>query len=935
MKTLLLIDGSSYLYRAFHAMPDLRSPQGEPTGAIYGMVNMLARLSKEVRFDYSACIFDAKGKTFRDELYPDYKANRPSMPTDLAAQIVTVHEVVRASGWPLLMVDGVEADDVIGTLARTAAAAGMQVIISTGDKDMAQLVTPQVSLVNTMTNENLDEAGVLEKFGVPPNRIIDYLTLIGDKVDNVPGVDKCGPKTAVKWLQEYDSLDGVIAHAANVGGKVGDNLRAALDWLPRGRELITIKCDVDLSAELPAGLDNLLHGERNLPRLAELFSDCGFRTFLREVQQAMGGTAEVAISAPAVQPARGSDLFGATSDMFGDDTPAANVAVPVAAAPLARHYDTILSDAQLDDWLHRLAAADIVSVDTETTSLDPLQAQIVGLSFAIEPGHAAYLPLAHRGPDAPQQLDRDATLAKLKPWLEDAGKKKLGQNLKYDRHVLANHGITLRGVADDTLLASYVIESHLRHNMDDLARRHLNETTVSYEDICGKGAKQIGFDEVAVEVAANYAAEDADITLRLNQHFAPLLSGRLQSVYRDIELPVAEVLFKMERHGVLIDRDILAAQSHQLGSEMLRLEQEAYALAGQPFNLNSPKQLQEILFGRLGIPTKGVRKTASGGFSTDEEVLEKLALDFPLPKLILQYRGLAKLKSTYTDKLPTLINPHTGRVHTNYAQAVAITGRLSSNDPNLQNIPVRTAEGRRVREAFVAPAGQVIVSADYSQIELRIMAHLSGDAGMLAAFASGEDIHKATAAEVFGVALAEVSSEQRRAAKAINFGLIYGMGKYGLASQLGISNDAAQQYIDSYFRKYPGVADYMQRTRAEAAEQGYVETVFGRRLYLPEIRAANQARRAGAERAAINAPMQGTAADLIKLAMLAVQGWLEAEQLQSKLIMQVHDELVLQVVDAELALVRERLPQLMAGVAALKVPLLAEVGVGPSWEAAH
>ncbi|MFC4848931.1 DNA polymerase I [Vogesella sp. GCM10023246] len=912
-------------------MPDLRSPQGEPTGAIYGMVNMLARLSKEVRFDYSACIFDAKGKTFRDELYPEYKANRPSMPTDLAAQIATVHEVVRASGWPLLMVDGVEADDVIGTLARTAAAAGMQVIISTGDKDMAQLVTPQVSLVNTMTNENLDEAGVKEKFGVPPNRIIDYLTLIGDKVDNVPGVDKCGPKTAVKWLEEYDSLDGVIAHAANVGGKVGDNLRAALEWLPKGRELITIKCDVDLAAELPAGLDSLLHGTRQLPRLAELFSDCGFRTFLREVQQAMGGT-EVAAETPPVQSASSSDLFGATTDLFGD----APVATPAApAASLARHYDTILTDAQLDDWLQQLTAADIVSLDTETTSLDPLQARIVGLSFAIEPGHAAYLPLAHRGPDAPQQLERDATLAKLKPWLEDAGKKKLGQNLKYDRHVLANHGITLRGVADDTLLASYVIESHLRHNMDDLARRHLDETTVSYEEICGKGAKQIGFDEVAVEVAANYAAEDADITLRLNRHFAPLLSGKLLSVYRDIELPVAEVLFKMERNGVLIDRDILAAQSHQLGSEMLRLEQESYALAGQPFNLNSPKQLQEILFGKLGIPTKGVRKTASGGFSTDEEVLEKLALDFPLPKLILQYRGLAKLKSTYTDKLPTLINPHTGRVHTNYAQAVAITGRLASNDPNLQNIPVRTVEGRRVREAFVAPAGHVIVSADYSQIELRIMAHLSGDAGMLAAFASGEDIHKATAAEVFGVPLAEVSNDQRRAAKAINFGLIYGMGKYGLASQLGISNDAAQQYIDSYFRKYPGVADYMQRTRADAAEQGYVETVFGRRLYLPEIRAANQARRAGAERAAINAPMQGTAADLIKLAMLAVQGWLEAEQLQSKLIMQVHDELVLEVAEAELALVRERLPQLMAGAAALKVPLLAEVGVGPSWEAAH
>ncbi|WP_189374900.1 DNA polymerase I [Vogesella alkaliphila] len=932
MKTLLLIDGSSYLYRAFHAMPDLRSPTGDPTGAIYGMVNMLRRLEKEVQFDYSACIFDAKGKTFRDELYPEYKANRPSMPGDLAAQVPTVHEVVRASGWPLLMVDGVEADDVIGTLARSAEAAGMRVIVSTGDKDMAQLVTPAVTLVNTMTNENLDEAGVQEKFGVPPGLIIDYLTLIGDKVDNVPGVDKCGPKTAVKWLEEYGTLDGVIAHAANVGGKVGDNLRAALDWLPRGRELITIKCDVPLQAELPQGMDTLRHGSKDKARLAELFAACGFRTFLREVSEAAADTATVtpaATRAPAAQPTSG--------DLFGDDgaaAPATVVAVGNDPA-IVRHYDTILSTGQLDAWLQRLAAAEVVSLDTETTSLDQMQARLVGISFSVAAGQAAYLPLAHRGPDAPQQVDFDATLARLKPWLEDAGKKKLGQNLKYDRHVFANHGITLRGVVDDTLLASYVIESHLRHNMDDLARRHLNETTVSYEEICGKGAKQIGFAEVAVDVAANYAAEDADITLRLAQHFAPLLSGKLAEVYRDIELPVAEVLFAMERNGVLIDREQLAAQSHQLGSEMLRLEQAAYAQAGQPFNLNSPKQLQEILFGKLGIPTKGVRKTPSGGFSTDEEVLEKLALDHPLPKLILQYRGLAKLKSTYTDKLPALINPQTGRVHTTYAQAVAITGRLASSDPNLQNIPVRTAEGRRVREAFIAAPGHVIVSADYSQIELRIMAHLSGDAGMLAAFASGEDIHKATAAEVFSTPLGEVTTEQRRAAKAINFGLIYGMGEFGLASQLDISRDAAKLYIDSYFRKYPGVAEYMQQTRDAAREQGYVETVFGRRLYLPEIRAANQARRAGAERAAINAPMQGTAADLIKLAMIAVQGWLERERLQSKLIMQVHDELVLEVAESELVLVREKLPQLMAGVAELKVPLLAEVGVGSSWESAH
>ena len=934
MKTLLLIDGSSYLYRAFHAMPDLRSPQGEPTGAIYGMVNMLARLEKEVQFDYSACIFDAKGKTFRDALYPEYKANRPSMPAELAAQIDTVHEVVRASGWPLLMVEGVEADDVIGTLARQAEAAGMQVIISTGDKDMAQLVTPAVSLVNTMTNEHLDEAGVKEKFGVPPSLIIDYLTLIGDKVDNVPGVDKCGPKTAVKWLEQYGSLAAVIDNAANVGGKVGENLRAVLDWLPRGRELITIKCDVELYHELPQGMDNLRHGSKQYAQLAVLFAQCGFRTFLREVNDKLGG-------AVAANPAPAQAPLHVSGSLFGDDLDtvsalAAGIEPQLAPPPaVERRYETILTQAQLDAWLHKLATAEVVSVDTETTSLDPMQARIVGLSFAVQAGEAAYLPLAHCGPDAPEQLDFDAVLAQLKPWLEDASRPKLGQNLKYDRHVLANHGITLRGVVDDTLLASYVIESHERHGMDDLARRHLGETTVTYEEICGKGAKQIGFAEVAVDVAANYAAEDADITLRLAQHFAPQLAGALGSVYRDMELPVAEVLFAMERTGVLIDRDKLAAQSHQLGSEMLQLEQQAYALAGQPFNLNSPKQLQEILFGKLGIPTKGVRKTPSGGFSTDEEVLEKLALDHPLPKLILQYRGLAKLKSTYTDKLPTLIHPQTGRVHTTYAQAVAITGLLASCDPNLQNIPVRTAEGRRVREALIAEPGFVIVSADYSQIELRIMAHLSADEGMLAAFASGEDIHKATAAEVFGTPLAEVSSEQRRAAKAINFGLIYGMGKYGLASQLGITNDAAQLYIDSYFRKYPGVADYMQRTREQAAEQGYVETVFGRRLYLPDIRAGNQARRAGAERAAINAPMQGTAADLIKLAMIAVQGWLLQDGLRSRLIMQVHDELVLEVAQNELDVVRTRLPQLMAGVAALKVPLLAEVGVGDSWEAAH
>ncbi|UJB33398.1 DNA polymerase I [Chromobacterium sp. Beijing] len=922
MKTLLLIDGSSYLYRAFHAMPDLRSPDGRPVGAVYGMVNMLRRLEKEVQFDYSACVFDAKGKTFRDDLYPEYKANRPSMPEELASQITAVHEVVQASGWPMLVVPGVEADDVIGTLARAGAAAGMRVVISTGDKDMAQLVDGQVSIVNTMTNETFDRDGVKDKFGVPPELIVDYLTLIGDKVDNVPGVDKCGPKTAVKWLEQYGSLDAVIAQAAEVGGKVGENLRAALDWLPKGRELITIKCDVDLNADMPYGLDSLQHGLKDKPRLAELYQGLGFRTFYREVTEGE----EMPAVAQTAGGTQGDDLFAIEA---AQDSPA----LPETAAE--RRYETILEAAQLDAWLAKLAAADVVSLDTETTSLDQMQARIIGVSFSVRSGEAAYLPLGHHYAGAPEQLDLERSLAKLKPWLEDAGKKKCGQNLKYDRHVFANHGIRLAGVVDDSLLASYVVESHERHNMDDLARRHLGESTVSYEEICGKGAKQIGFGEVDIDTAANYAAEDADITLRLNQYFSGLLNGRLREVYRDIELPVAEVLFAMERHGVLIDRERLATQSHQLGTEMLKLENQAYDLARQPFNLNSPKQLQEILFGKLGIPTKGVKKTPSGGYSTDESVLETLALEHPLPKCILAYRGLAKLKSTYTDKLPQLINAATGRVHTNYAQAVAITGRLASSDPNLQNIPVRTSEGRRVREAFIAPPGHVIVSADYSQIELRIMAHLSDDAGMLRAFASGEDIHRATAAEVFGVELSQVSADQRRAAKAINFGLIYGMSAFGLAAQLDIERSAAQQYIDRYFMRYPGVAEYMQTTRETAREQGYVETVFGRRLYLPEIKLSNPARRAGAERAAINAPMQGTAADLIKLAMIATQDWLQGEGLGSKLIMQVHDELVLEVPDAELELVKRRLPEIMAGVAKLKVPLLAEVGAGESWESAH
>lgn len=916
MKTLLLIDGSSYLYRAFHAMPDLRSREGLPTGAIYGMANMLRRLHKEIEFDYSACIFDAKGRTFRDDLYPDYKANRPSMPEDLALQIEAVHQLVAAAGWPILTVPGVEADDVIGTLAQQAEAAGWHVIISTGDKDMAQLVSPQVSLVNTMSNEVLDITGVQAKFGVLPALIVDYLTLIGDKVDNVPGVDKCGPKTAVKWLQTYGNLDGVLAHAETIGGVVGEKLRQALAHLPLSRRLITIRCDVDLQSFLPTGLEALAKRSADTAQLATLYQHFGFNSWLREL-----APAETASAAAHEQ-----------KELFGASPPSQPVVSP---SSLARTYVTILTDAMLADWLDRISRASVVAVDTETTSLDQLSARLVGISLSVTPGEAAYLPLAHRGTDIAAQPDFEKTLAQLKPWLEDPKAKKLGQNLKYDRHVFANHGIMLAGIVDDTLLASYVLESHLTHNMDDLAERHLGEQTLHYEDVCGKGARQIGFDEVDLDTATRYAAEDADITLRLNHALHALLDERQEWVYRQIELPVAQVLFTMERTGVLIDRHCLTGLSHQFGQRMLALEQTAYALAGQPFNLNSPKQLQEILFGNLGISTKGVKKTPSGGFSTDESVLETLALDHPLPKCLLEYRGLAKLKSTYTDKLPQLIRPDTGRVHTNYAQAVAVTGRLASAEPNLQNIPIRSTEGRKVREAFIAPPDHVIVSADYSQIELRIMAHVSGDPGMLKAFANGEDIHQATAAQVFAVPLAEVTRDQRRYAKSINFGLIYGMGAFGLANQLEIGRSAAQVFIDRYFMQYPGVAEYMQRTRTQAKQCGYVETVFGRRLYLPDILSSNPGRRSAAERAAINAPMQGSAADLIKLAMIAVQNWLVQEGLHSKLVMQVHDELVLEVAMHELDKVREHLPGLMAGVAKLAVPLQADVGVGPNWEAAH
>ncbi|MDE2430386.1 MAG: DNA polymerase I [Burkholderiales bacterium] len=923
--TLLLVDGSSYLYRAFHAMPDLRNPQGEPTGAIYGMINMLRRLRSDYPAAYMACVFDAKGKTFRDDLYPEYKAQRAPMPDDLRLQIEPIHEAVAAMGWPILMVEGVEADDVIGTLAVAATKLGFNTVVSTGDKDLAQLVNKNVTLINTMSNETMDEPGVLAKFGVPPNRIVDYLTLIGDTVDNVPGVTKCGPKTAVKWLTEFDSLDGVIANADKIKGVVGENLRAALDWLPQGRVLITVKTDCDLSGHYESITDSLVAKPESKEALLAFFTRYGFKTWLRELSgDATAGATP--LKSAASNAAANNAHSPAQAGLFNDEAP---------SAATIKNYETVLTETALDAWIARIHSAQLTSVDTETTSLEPMTAQLVGISLCCEVGHACYIPVAHRYGDAPVQLSREFVLAKLKNWLEDDSKAKVGQNLKYDSHIFANHGVSLRGIVHDTLLESYVFESHKSHDMDSLALRHLGKKTISFEEVCGKGASQIGFDQVDIERATDYAAEDADITLQLHLAMWPEIEPdpKLLRVYHDIELPTSVVLQKIERNGVLIDKDLLATQSHEIGQRLLELEQKAYELAEQPFNLNSPKQLGEIFFGKLGLPI--VKKTPSGAPSTDEEVLQKLAEDYPLPKVLLEYRGLAKLKSTYTDKLPKMVNADTGRVHTNYAQAVAVTGRLASNDPNLQNIPVRTAEGRRIREAFVAAPGNVIISADYSQIELRIMAHISGDESLLKAFAQGEDIHRATAAEIFGVALDEVSSEQRRYAKVINFGLIYGMSAFGLAGNLGIERAAAQSYIDKYFQRYPGVAQYMADTRTKAKAHGYVETVFGRRLWLAEINSPNGPRRQGAERAAINAPMQGTAADLIKLAMIAVQNWLETDKLQSKMIMQVHDELVLEVPQAELELVKRKLPELMANVAQLNVPLLAEVGVGANWEEAH
>ncbi|MGV0952953.1 MAG: DNA polymerase I [Fluviibacter sp.] len=913
MPTLLLVDGSSYLYRAFHALPDLRNQSGDPTGALYGMISMLRRLASDVPAEYRACVFDASGPTFRDALFSEYKSHRPPMPEDLVKQIEPIHAVVRALGWPLIMESGVEADDVIGTLARQASEAGFSVVVSTGDKDLAQLVTPQITLVNTMSNERLDVAAVEAKFGVAPERITDYLALIGDTADNIPGVQKVGPKTAAKWLQTYGNLDGVIAHAAEIKGVVGDNLRAHLDFLPLGRTLTTVKTDV----AMPMPITDLLATPEDDTLLREVFRHNGFKTWLKAIEQ----------------PGAQGEPTHATADELAPPAPLPDDGAHRAA------YETIVDEAALNHWLDKISQAERVALDTETTSLDEQQARLVGISFAIAPGEAAYLPLAHSGPDTPAQLPFDSTLARLKPWLEDSTPRKILQHAKYDQHVFANHGIALAGIVDDTLLAAYVLEagqiSPGALELGTLARRHLGMSTIPYEAICGKGATQIGFDQVAVADAAAYAAEDADITLRIAERILPRLAKEpgLEATYRNLELPVERVLFTMEQNGVLIDKQQLADQSHALGERMMALEGEAHALAGQSFNLNSPKQLAEILFTQQGLPVK--KKTASGTPSTDEEVLSELALDFPLPRLLLEYRSIAKLKNTYCDKLPQRINPRTGRVHTHYGQTTAITGRLASSDPNLQNIPVRTQEGRRIRAAFIAPPGHAIVSADYSQIELRIMAHLSADPGLLNAFAQGEDIHKATAAEVFGVLPLEVTSDQRRAAKAINFGLIYGMSAFGLAKQLDIERGAAQTYIDRYFDRYPGVARYMEETRQSAHQHGYVETVFGRRLWLPDLKAGQQGRRQGAERAAINAPMQGTAADLIKLAMIAVQHWLVTQQMASLLIMQVHDELVLQVPDHERARVVEALGPLMTQVAQLRVPLIVDIGIGPNWDEAH
>ena len=889
----VLVDGSSYLYRAFHAMPALTNSRGEPTGAVYGITNMLRKLLADFEPQYIAVVFDAKGKTFRNDLYKEYKANRPPMPDELRQQIERTHAVVEAMGLPLLIVGGVEADDVIGTLASEASRQGIDTVISSGDKDMAQLIDGRVQMVDTMKDVVYDHREVERKFGVGPELIVDFLTLVGDTSDNIPGVPKVGPKTAAKWLQDFGSLDGVISHANEIGGKVGENLRASLKQIPLSRQLATIKCDVKLEQEPK----QLVRKPVDEDRLRSLFAELEFKTWLSE----LGGIE--------------------ASSTHTSDKP---------------EYETVLDEGRLDHWLARLRDAELFAFDTETTSLQATQAQLVGVSFCTKPGVAAYVPVGHDYPGAPDQLPLDTVLKRLRPLLEDPKQYKVGQNLKYDMSVLANYDIDLKGIRFDTMLESYVVDSVAsRHDMDSLALKYLGTKTIKFEDVAGKGKNQLGFNEVSIEDAAPYAAEDAEITLRLHQVLWPRLeqTPSLAKLFENIEMPLLPVLSRIERNGVRIDVKMLHKQSQELASRMLEVEKEAYELAGQPFNMASPKQIQEILYDKLGLPV--LRKTPKGQPSTAEEVLQELALDYPLPERILEHRSLAKLKSTYTDKLPEMVDPGTGRVHTSYHQAVAATGRLSSSDPNLQNIPVRTAEGRRIRQAFVPDPGCVMVSADYSQIELRIMAHLSKDKGLCGAFASGQDVHRATAAEVFGLKPGDVGDEQRRAAKAINFGLIYGMSAFGLARQLKIDRNAAQEYIDLYFSRYPGVKNYMDNTREMARELGYVETLFGRRLYLPEIKSSNHNRRQYAERTAINAPMQGTAADLIKLAMIAVDQWLAADGEDCRMIMQVHDELVLEVPEGRLESATEKLRLLMSGVAELEVPLVVDIGHGSNWDEAH
>ena len=910
MKTLLLVDGSSYLYRAFHALPDLKNKDGHPTGVIYGVLNMLRLTHSQFPSDYSVCIFDAKGKTFRNDIYSDYKANRPKMPEELAMQIEPLKKAISAMGWPMMIKDSVEADDVIGTLSKKANANKIKVIISTGDKDLAQLVNKETTLINTMTNEKLDIDGVMNKFGVPPSLIIDYLTIIGDKADNVPGIDKVGPKTALKWLNEHESLEKIVKNSDTVGGVVGENLRKAIDWLPTAKDLITIRCDLDIKVNW----DELVRKTSDNKILEEIYKEFNFRRWLQDLQQKdSNGDRVVKNEIGNIEPSNKASNFNDKNS-----------------------YVTISDEQTLNQWIQKIKLKRIVAIDTETDSLNVMLANLVGISMSIEPGSAAYIPLKHQSADNFIQLNLDLVIEKIKPILEDPNIIKIGQNIKYDAHIFLNNGISLKGIDEDTMLMSYVLESNQSHGMDKLSKRYLGHDCISYESLVGKGVKQITFDQVYIEDAAPYAAEDADVTFQLFQHLNNLLkeNKKLLRVYKEIEIPSMQALIKVERNGVLIDSKILQKQSHEIGEKLINLEKEAFILADQPFNLSSPKQLREILFDKLKI--KPLKKTPTGTPSTSEEVLQVLAQDYPLPKLILEHRSLSKLKNTYTDKLPKMINQSTGRVHTSYNQAVAITGRLASSDPNLQNIPIRTPEGRRVREAFIAPKGSVIMSADYSQIELRIMAHLSKDKRLIQAFKNNEDIHRITAAEIFNTSLESVSNEQRRYAKVINFGLIYGMSPFGLAKNLNIEISAAKNYIDRYFTQYPSVKQYMEDAKQIAKEKGYVETFFGRRLWLPEINGSNGIMRAAAERAAINGPMQGTAADLIKLAMIEVQNWIQTElNIKGKMIMQVHDELVFEVPNNEIKTFKKIIPKLMAEVASLSVPLIADIGEGDNWEQAH